>query len=160
MKLNFGPLFSAISKIFLFLDYFQKFQKFSLPIDWKLSKNIKTLVFQAVLMVKSTKEWKKLKTKIQGVGGSNCSKFDFDHLFSPKQKIFHFSRFFKNSKTYIWFRIRFSNGINDSFLEAKLAIWSHFLVGSKSTGHPVDGQMNITKNLAPVKCQIFRLTLT
>ena len=84
MKLNFGPLFSAIGKNFLSLDFFKKFQKFSLPIDWKLSKNIKTLVFQAVLMVKSTKEWKKLKTKIQGVGGSNCSKFDFDHPFSPK----------------------------------------------------------------------------
>ena len=61
MNLNFEPLFSDISKSFLFLDFFHKFQKFSTPIDWKLSKTIKTLVFEAVLVVKSTKEWKKLK---------------------------------------------------------------------------------------------------
>ena len=66
MNLNFEPLFSAISKSFLFLDFFHKFQKFSTPIDWKLSKTIKTLVFEAVLVVKSTKEWKKLKKKSIG----------------------------------------------------------------------------------------------
>ena len=71
MNLNFEPLFSAISKSFLFLDFFHKFQKFSTPIDWKLSKTIKTLVFEAVLVVKSTKEWKKLKKKIHRVGGRN-----------------------------------------------------------------------------------------
>ena len=137
MKLNFGPLFSAISKNFLFLDFFQKFQKFSLPIDWKLSKNIKTSVFQAILMVKSTKEWKKLKTKIQGVGGSNCSKFDFDHPFSPKQKFLQFSRFFKNSKASIWSEIRIPKVFNGSPFEKKLQLWSRFPIEAKSTGHPV-----------------------
>ena len=137
MNLNFEPLFSPISKSFLFLDFFHKFQRFSTPIDWKLSKTIKTLVFEAVLVVKSTKEWKKLKTKIQGVGGSNCSKFDFDHLFSPKQKFFQFSRFFKNSKTSIWSEIRIPKVFNGSTFEKKLQLWSRFPIEAKSTGHPV-----------------------
>ena len=98
MNLNFEPLFSAISKSFLFLDFSHKFQKFSTPIDWKLSKTIKTLVFEAVLVVKSTKEWKKLKKKSIGWEAAIDPNSILTTYFPQSRKFFIFQDFSKIPK--------------------------------------------------------------
>ena len=63
MKLNFGPLFSAISKNFLFLDFFSKLSKVIITNRLEIIKKYKNISFSSRFNGEINKRMEKTENK-------------------------------------------------------------------------------------------------
>ena len=68
MKLNFGPLFSAISKNFLFLDFFSKLSKVIITNRLEIIKKYKNISFSSRFNGEINKRMEKTENKNPGGG--------------------------------------------------------------------------------------------
>ena len=68
MNLNFGPLFSAISKNFLFLDFFSKLSKVIITNRLEIIKKYKNISFSSRFNGEINKRMEKTENKNPGGG--------------------------------------------------------------------------------------------